>query len=136
MNLGEIVQGAVRHAMAGVDSALANAAATQASGRFVVNHENVLLAGKIVQSQIDVLSDTVRAATRDLRIDPPGDDVVSRELAPAWNYRLTEADDSYQTRVRAYVESLEALAVSLRYSALSYGYTEDDITSAFGDQRA
>jgi len=136
MNLGDVVQGAVRHAMAGVESALANAAATQSSGRFVVNHENVLLAGKIVQSQIDSLRDVVENAIYDLQIDPPGDDVISRELAPAWNWRLSESEDSYSNRVAAYLDSLNSLAISLRYSALSYGYTEEDITSAFGDERA
>jgi S-adenosylmethionine synthetase len=101
------------------------------SGTFTVSKENVLAAGRIIESQASALNTRVRRAGRDIRIDPPGGDDVSIRIAPAWNDRLVEDDDSYVKRVEQYVASLRKLAVQLGDTAKAYGYTEDQIEAAF-----
>jgi len=104
------------------------------SGTFTVNKDNVLAAGKIIESQADALFDMWRHGVRELRIVPPGNDDVSILLAKAWNDRLLENDDSYRERVKDYVAGLRKLVVQLGDTAKAYGYTEDQISAAFGNK--
>jgi hypothetical protein len=104
------------------------------SGTFTVNKDNVLAAGKIIESQADALFDMWRDGVWDLRIVPPGNDDVSIRLAQAWNDRLLENDDSYKERVKDYITGLRKLVVQLGDTAKAYGFTEDQIAAAFGNK--
>lgn len=119
----------------GVESAFEKAAlATRGitSGTFTVNRDNVLAAGRIIESQANALERIWRDNVKDLRIQPPGTDDVSVAMAKAWNDRLVQDDDSYSTRIHDYIVGLKKLAVQLGDTAKSYGYSEDEISAAFG----
>lgn len=123
----------------GVEAALQKAEmATRgiASGTFTVNKDNVLAAGRIIESQATALYDLWKISSEDLRVVPPGTDDVSTRVAEAWNDRLVSDDDSYKNRVKDYVIGLRKLAVQLGDTAKAYGYTEDEISAAFGTKGA
>nr|WP_052478067.1 hypothetical protein [Kibdelosporangium sp. MJ126-NF4]CEL15768.1 hypothetical protein [Kibdelosporangium sp. MJ126-NF4]CTQ93694.1 hypothetical protein [Kibdelosporangium sp. MJ126-NF4] len=102
------------------------------SATMKVNHDNVLAAAKIIQTQIDALNDTLTLHGPALVVEPTADDPVSLDAAEAWNFRLVLADDSYGARINEYVESLNKLVTQLKDSAKTYGFNEQDITAAFG----
>jgi hypothetical protein len=102
------------------------------SGTFEVSKDNVLAAGRIIESQATTLFDLWKTRARDLRVLPPGDDAVSERMALAWNDLLYEDDDSYRNRIRDYILGLRKLAVQLGDAAKSYGFTEEEISTAFG----
>jgi hypothetical protein len=104
------------------------------SGTFTVTKDNVLAAGKIIESQVEALRDVWGDGVRDLTIVPPGKDDVSFSLANAWNARLVGNDDSYKNRVGDYITGLQRLVVQLGDTAKAYGYTEDQIAAAFGNK--
>lgn len=119
----------------GVESAFqavakANNAIT--SGTFTVNRDNVLAAGRIIENQANALQSIWRDSVSDLRIQPPGTDDVSLAMAKAWNDRLVQDDDSYSKRIADYIGGLRRLAVQLGDTAKAYGYSEDEISAAFG----
>jgi hypothetical protein len=101
------------------------------SGTFTVTQDNVLAAGRIIETQAEALRELWRNASRGMRVDPPGDDDVSTRIAPAWNDLLINNDDSYQNRVKDYIDGLKKLAVQLGDTAKAYGYSEDEIAAAF-----
>lgn len=101
------------------------------SGTFTVNQHNVLAAARIIENQADALRDRWKIARKDLYVEAPGNDDVSTRIAPAWNDRLIDDDDSYANRVRDYIAGLKKLAVQLGDTAKAYGYTEDQIEAAF-----
>ncbi|GAA4444291.1 hypothetical protein ACFQV2_38045 [Actinokineospora soli] len=133
MNLGPA---AFVNAAAGMAHAALKDLATAGSGRFVVNKDNVLVAAKIIQSQIDALRERLDDAKDDLQVVPPGGDTVSGLVAEEWNKRLIYDDNSYSQRVAAYVEGLDNLVRQLRDSALSYGYNETEVEAALGQKSA
>lgn len=138
MDIGASLGGTVS-AIAGAafDAARAIMGGSPAGGQFVVNHDNVLAAAKIIQTQADSLDELLRGAQSDLRVDQPGDDIVSTKVAEAWNERLLINDDSYVARVAEYVAGLNNLVLQLTDSAKAYGYNEQDIAAALGgEQRA
>jgi hypothetical protein len=104
------------------------------SGTFTVNKDNVLAAGRIIESQVDALQTQWRDSVRDLRVDAPGTDDVSVRIAQAWNDVLLADEDSYRNRVADYVAGLRKLTVQLGDTAKAYGYTEDEISAAFGNK--
>jgi hypothetical protein len=106
------------------------------SGTFTVNKDNVLAAGRIIESQADALFALWNDGTRELRIDPPGNDEVSVAMAGAWNDRLVFDGDSYANRIKDYVVGLKKLAVQLGDTAKAYGYSEEEISAAFGNKGA
>jgi hypothetical protein len=106
------------------------------SGTFTVSQHNVLAAAKIIETQADALLKQLGGARRNLRIEPPGGDDVSTRIAPAWNDRLVDDDDSYAQRIADYVAGLKKLAVQLGDTAKAYGFTEDQIEAAFRGQGA
>ncbi|SDC88222.1 PE domain-containing protein [Actinokineospora iranica] len=141
MNIGAAVGGAAGAvagaAMHAADQLLKNLPSASPGGQFVVNHDNVLTAAKIIQSQVETLADEVIPALETLQVVPPGNDIVSEKVATAWNERLVTDSDSYQVRVREYVASLRNLVSQLIESARNYGYNEDEIVATLGgDQRA
>ncbi|MFL6125764.1 hypothetical protein [Actinophytocola sp.] len=106
------------------------------SGTFTVTKDNVLAAGRIIESQADALQLVWRHRGRDLRVEPPGKDDVSVRMAKAWNDVLVDDNDSYYNRIRDYIVGLKKLAVQLGDAAKTYGYTEDQIATAFGTKGA
>jgi hypothetical protein len=102
------------------------------SGTFTVNRDNVLAAGRIIESQADALQQIWLDRSRALYIDPPGDDDVSTRMASAWNDVLVDNEDSYRNRIKDYIVGLKKLAVQLGDTAKSYGYSEEEISAAFG----
>lgn len=136
MDIGASLGGTVS-AIAGAafDAARAIMGGGPAGGQFVVNHDNVLAAAKIIQTQVDALSERTMHAANDLVISGPGDDIVSTKVAEAWNERLVWDDDSYTARVQDYVAGLTNLVNQLIETAKNYGYNENDITAALGGDR-
>ncbi|MFC5285649.1 hypothetical protein ACFPM7_01170 [Actinokineospora guangxiensis] len=124
------------NAAAGMVHAAMKGLATANSGRFVVNEDNILAAGKIIQAQIDALKDRLDDSKGDLRVVPPGSDRVSGLVAEEWNKRLIDDEGSYAVRVDSYIVGLENLVTQLRESALGYGYNEEEITAALGAKSA
>ncbi|TDV50673.1 hypothetical protein [Actinophytocola oryzae] len=106
------------------------------SGTFTVNRDNVLAAGRIIESQADALHNLWKFSISDMRVDPPGADDVSVRMAAAWNDRLIGDDDSYKNRVKDYFMGLKKLAVQLGDTAKAYGYSEEEIAAAFGTKGA
>ncbi|MET0133640.1 MAG: hypothetical protein ABW215_08595 [Kibdelosporangium sp.] len=106
--------------------------AAPAGETLTVNHDNVLAAAKIIQTQIDALMDTVDAHKFALRIEQPANDPVSVDVALAWNDRLVDSEDSYVTRINEYLQSLMLLMTQLRDSAKTYGFNDQDIAGSFG----
>jgi len=102
------------------------------SGTFTVDRDNVLAAGRIIEAQADALQKLWWKRSWDLRIEPPGDDDVSTRMAMAWNDLLYENDDSYRNRIKDYIVGLRKLAIQLGDAAKAYGYSEDEISTAFG----
>jgi hypothetical protein len=103
------------------------------SGTFTVNRDNVLAAAKIIESQADSLQDLWTESVGRLRIDPPGDDDVSARMSLAWNDLLVGDEDSYKNRVKEYIVGLKKLAVQLGDTAKAYGFTEEEISAAYGN---
>ncbi|GAB3912314.1 hypothetical protein ACFQ1S_11780 [Kibdelosporangium lantanae] len=103
-----------------------------ANATLTVNHDNVLAAAKIIQTQIDALHDTVQQNWFSLDVDEVGTDIVSRDAARAWNHRLLGADDSYAVRIDQYLESLRGVVSQLKDSAKKYGFSDQDIADTFG----
>ncbi|GLW92299.1 PE domain-containing protein [Actinokineospora globicatena] len=102
------------------------------AGQFLINHDNVLAAAKIIQTQVDALQSQIDAAVADLEVVPPGDDDVSLRIAQEWNDRLVFQPGSYSVRVDEYITSLRNLVNQLKDSARAYGYNEEEISAALG----
>jgi hypothetical protein len=125
-DLGAI--GAILNPLAGV----ANEYAAVSGGQITVNHDTVLQVGKVIQDQWQQLNDITRPKLNGLRVASIGDDKVSAAATTAWNAVLSTNNDSYQKRIEQYIDGLKALADNLRAAAQQYGYTEEQITDAFG----
>ncbi|MEU4741297.1 hypothetical protein AB0G02_12655 [Actinosynnema sp. NPDC023658] len=109
------------------------AAAPGSGQKFQVSKDTVLQAGKIISDQAESLAKSLRRSERNLQVDlPAGSDPVNQSIAEAWNSRLVGGEDTYAGRVKQYVDSLDELVVQLRAVATQYGFTEDEVTSAFG----
>lgn len=107
-----------------------------AGQKFTVTKETVLQAGKIIDTQLDVLRRAYRDSIDDLRVQLGGADDVNQDIAAAWNDRLVDSDNSYGARVAGYLKSLEGLVDQLRAAAIQYGHTEEEVKAAMGSGRA
>jgi hypothetical protein len=125
-DLGAI--GAILNPLAGV----ADEYAAVSGGQITVNHDTVLQVGKIIHDQYEQLSRITQAKLFQLKVNSIGEDKVSQAATKAWNEVLVTNGDSYQNRINQYIEGLGKLADNLRTAAQQYGYTEDQITAAFG----
>jgi hypothetical protein len=105
------------------------------SGTFTVTKDNVLAAGRIIDSQATALQHVWMDSAHGMRIDPPGNDDVSTRMSLAWNDLLIGNEDSYKNRVKDYIVGLKRLAVQLGDTAKAYGYTEEEIATAFGTDK-
>jgi hypothetical protein len=127
--------GAINTAIKAPFGAVAGEFAGVGGGQLTVNHDTVLQAGKIIQDQVDQLSSITVQKLRDLRPGNIGDDVVSAEATKQWTEVLVTNPDSYDKRIRQYIDGLQKLADQLKTAAQQYGYTEDQIAQAFGAQQ-
>lgn len=101
-------------------------------GQLTVDHDTVLQVGKVIHDQWQQLTDVTQPKLFALRIANIGDDHVSQAATKAWNDLLTNNDDSYASRIQQYIDGLKKLSDQLRAAAQQYGYTEEQITGAFG----
>lgn len=113
-----------------------NTTMAQTSGTFTITPTNVLAAAQIIQNQAQTLQDKLDTAEDQLRVEPPGDDDVSKRIAPAWNDLLLDNEASYRNRIRDYITGLMNLAQQCADSAKTYGYSEEQIAGAFGGRSA
>jgi hypothetical protein len=113
-------------------SGVANEYAAVSGGQITVNHDTVLQVGKVIHDQYEQLSRITQAKLFHLKVNSIGDDKVSQAATKAWNEVLMTNDDSYFNRINQYIDGLRALAENLRTAAQQYGYTEEQITAAFG----
>ena len=118
--------------LAGVLGALEAIPTMPQSGKMVVNAGNILGAAKIIQGQVDALTDSIADHSADLYVQAAGADTVSRYAADRWNDNLVTSATSYSNRVQQYVDSLNTVIRQLHDAAVQYGFTEDEITQAFG----
>jgi hypothetical protein len=103
----------------------------QVTADITVNHENVLLAARIIQHALDGEGQQIRTNLPMLQVIAPGEDQISVQAAQAWNDRLVGGADSYTVRVEQYLQSLQNLVDNLVASARQYGYTDEQIADAF-----
>jgi hypothetical protein len=101
-------------------------------GQITVNHDTVLQAGKVIADQWLQLQTLTETKLPELVVHKIGDDDVSKAATKAWNEVLNSNPDSYNKRITQYVEGLKQLAEQLRTAAQQYGFTEEQITNAFG----
>src|SRR5687768_2682408 len=90
---------------------------------FQVNRENVLGVYQLVQSEADRLDKVVQKSGYKLRIDLCGGDPVSKDAMETFNAELTRL----RTQCEDYVRMLFSTAAQLKQTALSYGFTEEQI---------
>ncbi|WP_116046170.1 PE domain-containing protein [Amycolatopsis palatopharyngis] len=88
----------------------------------------------VLEEQANELQDRVRAQLGALRIAPPSEDIVSKNAIEAWNSVVVDGEESYEARVRAYIEGLRALVEQLRAASAAYETGEDDKAASFGDR--
>lgn len=98
---------------------------------FKVNKDNVLQARAAIQRALDKYGQQLREHVRNFRMEPCGKDVVSIEVAKAWNWALDEAPDSDSKKIIGYLDMLLTLSQNLEKTARSYGYTDEDIARGF-----
>ncbi|SFA76169.1 PE family protein [Amycolatopsis marina] len=100
-----------------------------------VEPDKLLEVAGVLEAQANELQDRVRAQLGALRIAPPSEDIVSRNAIEAWNSVVVDGEESYEGRVRAYIEGLRVLVEQLRAASAAYEAGEDDKAESFGDRR-
>ncbi len=101
-------------------------------GQLTVNHDTVLQAGKIISDQFDQLNTITRGKLENMQVGVLGQDLVSLAATDQWAKILVTNDDSYSNRIMQYIAGLGKLADQLKAAAKQYGFTEEEITAAFG----
>jgi uncharacterized protein YukE len=97
--------------------------------------ERILDVAAVIDEQASALQRKLAEKLAALRIPPPSQDIVSTHAIEAWNEVIAGGEDSYERRVRAYVQELRELAGQLRSAAETYRLGEDEKAAAFGDRR-
>ena len=98
--------------------------------QFHVEKDTVLKAGTVIHDQWKLLEDAYTTLAPALLISTAGG-VVTSDVVEAWNDRLVNHGDSYANRILRYMQVLESLSNQLKSSAQQYGFTDDEISSAF-----
>ncbi|QUQ70236.1 hypothetical protein [Kutzneria sp. CA-103260] len=122
--------GAITAPFAGVQSEYAGIS----GGQITVNHDTVLQAGKIIHDQWQQLLEITLPKLQDMQLGVLGQDLVSQAATGEWAKILVSNDDSYSKRIAQYIDGLGKLADQLKTAAQQYGFTEEEITAAFGDK--
>ncbi|AOS66172.1 hypothetical protein [Actinoalloteichus hymeniacidonis] len=101
-----------------------------------VSEETVLGVRSVLLAEAERLRGGLIHLHRELNVEPMGGDPVSLEAAPIWTGRLAVDQDSYWQRCWDYMESLRQAGEELTQIALTYGYTEEEISNSFTPVRA
>ncbi|TQJ03592.1 hypothetical protein [Amycolatopsis cihanbeyliensis] len=99
-----------------------------------VDPSRLLEVAAVIETQANQLQDKVRAQLEALRIEPPSQDVVSIHAVEAWNNVIVDGEESYERRVRSYVQGLRSLVEQLRAASAEYEGSEDERAESFGDR--
>ncbi|WP_232376434.1 WXG100 family type VII secretion target [Amycolatopsis aidingensis] len=99
-----------------------------------VDPSKLLEVASVIETQANQLQDKLRAQLEALRIEPPSQDVVSIHAVEAWNNVIVDGEESYERRVRAYVQGLRSLVEQLRAASAEYEGSEDERAESFGDR--
>ncbi|OZM71544.1 hypothetical protein CFN78_20025 [Amycolatopsis antarctica] len=99
-----------------------------------VEPERVAAVAKVIEDQANALHEKLRNQLGHLHIDAPSEDVVSTHAIEAWNKIVSDGEDSYEQRVRAYVTGLRELAQQLRGAGEQYTDGEQDRADSLGDR--
>jgi hypothetical protein len=96
-----------------------------------VHKENVLTIGAAFHAEAERIDGLVAAFAEQMVTRPAMGDPASADYAAALNQRLVHDPDSYVVRARAYVAELRGIATQCQESARTYGFTDDEIRTAF-----
>jgi hypothetical protein len=99
-----------------------------------VDPAKLLDVAKVVEDQANALQDKLRLKLGELHIDTPSADVISTASVESWNALISDGDQAYAQRVRAYVHSLRDLVQQLRTASERYTVSEEDKAAHFGDR--
>ncbi|SFP77329.1 PE family protein [Amycolatopsis arida] len=100
-----------------------------------VDPGRVLDVAKVIEEQANALQDRLRAQLGALRVEPPSEDIVSVHAVQAWNAITVDGEQSYESRVRAYLEGLRELVAQLRAASEQYTASEREKAESFGDRQ-
>lgn len=95
-----------------------------------VDKDNVLKVAKTIQDIAEENKDKVGRFLDEVNISPPGGDLISGELAEAWQERLVTNHDSHANRINEYFKGLIEVVDKLKVTAKTYGYTDEEISEA------
>lgn len=104
--------------------------AVPAFGDLDVATEKLDAVAAVVEQQAQALQRELAGRLGQLHIDAPSEDIVSVHAVEGWNQLVADGEQSYATRVRAYVRSLHDLVGALRAAARKYQLHEDDAAHA------
>jgi hypothetical protein len=124
--------GAINAAIMGPFGAVAGDFAGVSGGQITVNHDTVLQVGKVIHDQWQQLTDITVPKMAFMKVGVLGEDLVSQAATAEWAKILVSNDDSYAKRIQQYIDGLGKLADNLKAAAYQYGFTEEEITAAFG----
>jgi hypothetical protein len=124
--------GAINAAMLAPFDVVAGDFAGISGGHLTVNHDTVLQVGKIIHDHWQQLNEITLVKLQSMELGVLGQDLVSQAATTEWAKILVANDDSYSKRIAQYIDGLGKLADQLKTAAKQYGYTEDEITTAFG----
>ena len=99
---------------------------------FKVTRENVLDAYRLFQGEADRLTTVLTKNAFKLRIDRCGDDPVSQDAVDTFNPKLSKL----RAQCTSYVQDLANAAEELKRTAVSYGYTDEQIAHSLGSPSA
>ncbi|OQO90557.1 hypothetical protein B1813_13430 [Saccharomonospora piscinae] len=98
-----------------------------------VSPDRIVAVADVIEEQAKALERKVTEQVGALNIKAPADDIVSQEAAEAWNAVVSHGENSYASRVMAYVHGLQGLADQLRAAGRRYLSEDDGNAAALGD---
>ena len=93
--------------------------------------ENVLAIGAAFHAEAERIDGLVSAFAEQVMTRPAMGDPASADYAAALGQLLATNPDSYVARARAYVTELRGVATQCEESARAYGFTDEEIRTAF-----
>jgi hypothetical protein len=91
-----------------------------------VSPDKIVAVADVIEEQAKALERKVTEHVGALSIESPADDIVSQEAAEAWNAVISSGENSYRSRVMAYVHGLHDLAEQLRAAGRKYLAEDED----------
>jgi hypothetical protein len=96
-----------------------------------VHKENVLAIGAAFHAEAKRIEGLVGEVSAQMVTTPALGDPASADYAAALSQLLVHNEDSYVERARAYVTELRGVATQCEESARAYGFTDEEIRTAF-----